>query len=147
MAQGIVAAGGVAAAAEVDALDEPAVDRHLRSVIERAGRVDVSFNAVGLPDATILGVPLVELDLEQFSLPIAAYTRSYFLTARLAAPCRTSRPRRASPPRDRQKTSCTAPSWRCSESERCVPRTAPSRWRSSNAASTPRRRPGRRVCS
>jgi NAD(P)-dependent dehydrogenase (short-subunit alcohol dehydrogenase family) len=30
-------------------------------------------------------VPLVELDLEQFSLPIAAYTRSYFLTARQAA--------------------------------------------------------------
>jgi NAD(P)-dependent dehydrogenase (short-subunit alcohol dehydrogenase family) len=30
-------------------------------------------------------VPLVELDAEQFSLPIAAYTRSYFLTARLAA--------------------------------------------------------------
>jgi NAD(P)-dependent dehydrogenase (short-subunit alcohol dehydrogenase family) len=30
-------------------------------------------------------VPLVELDVEQFSLPIATYTRSYFLTARLAA--------------------------------------------------------------
>jgi NAD(P)-dependent dehydrogenase (short-subunit alcohol dehydrogenase family) len=30
-------------------------------------------------------VPLVELDLERFSLPITAYTRSYFLTARLAA--------------------------------------------------------------
>src|SRR4030095_7057252 len=35
-------------------------------------------------DTKILGVPLVELDVEQFSLPIAAYTRSYFLTARLA---------------------------------------------------------------
>jgi NAD(P)-dependent dehydrogenase (short-subunit alcohol dehydrogenase family) len=30
-------------------------------------------------------VPLVELDVERFSAPIAAYTRSYFLTARLAA--------------------------------------------------------------
>jgi NAD(P)-dependent dehydrogenase (short-subunit alcohol dehydrogenase family) len=30
-------------------------------------------------------VPLVELDVEQFSLPIATYARSYFLTARLAA--------------------------------------------------------------
>jgi NAD(P)-dependent dehydrogenase (short-subunit alcohol dehydrogenase family) len=28
---------------------------------------------------------LVELDVEQFSLPIATYTRSYFLTARLGA--------------------------------------------------------------
>ena len=30
-------------------------------------------------------MPLVDLDVEQFSLPIAAYTTSYFLTARLAA--------------------------------------------------------------
>jgi NAD(P)-dependent dehydrogenase (short-subunit alcohol dehydrogenase family) len=29
--------------------------------------------------------PLVELDVEQFSLPIATHTRSYFLTTRLAA--------------------------------------------------------------
>jgi NAD(P)-dependent dehydrogenase (short-subunit alcohol dehydrogenase family) len=81
----IVSAGGSAEVAEVDALDEQAVDKHLQSVIDKAGRVDISFNAVGIPDAKILGVPLVELDVEQFSLPIAAYTRSYFLTARLAA--------------------------------------------------------------
>jgi hypothetical protein len=30
-------------------------------------------------------VPLVELEIEQFSLPITGYTTSYFLTARLAA--------------------------------------------------------------
>jgi len=80
-----VAAGESAEAAEVDALDEEAVDRHLRSVIDQAGRVDISFNAVGIPDTDILGVPLVELEAGQFSLPITAYTTSYFLTARLAA--------------------------------------------------------------
>ena len=32
-----------------------------------------------------MGVPLVELEVEQFSLPITAYATSYFLTARLAA--------------------------------------------------------------
>jgi NAD(P)-dependent dehydrogenase (short-subunit alcohol dehydrogenase family) len=69
----------------VDALDERAVDDHLESVIEQAGRVDISFNAVGIPDTGIVGVPLVELDAEQFLLPITAYARSYFLTARLAA--------------------------------------------------------------
>jgi len=85
VAKDIVAAGGSAEAAAVDALDEQAVDQHLQAVTDTAGRVDLSFNAVGIPDATILGVPLVELDVDQFSLPIAAYPGSYFLTARLAA--------------------------------------------------------------
>jgi NAD(P)-dependent dehydrogenase (short-subunit alcohol dehydrogenase family) len=85
LAEDIVSAGGSAQAAEVDALDEQAVDRHLQSVVDQGGRVDVSFNGVGVPDATILGVPLAELDAAQFALPIAAYTTSYFLTARLAA--------------------------------------------------------------
>jgi NAD(P)-dependent dehydrogenase (short-subunit alcohol dehydrogenase family) len=85
VAKEIVAAGGSAEVAEVDALDEQAVDAHLQHVIDRAGRVDISFNAVGIPDMTIVGVPLVELDLDQFALPITAYATSYFLTARLAA--------------------------------------------------------------
>ena len=80
----IKAAGGKAESAEVDALDEQAVDRHLQSVIDKAGRVDLSFNAIGIPNTKLQGVPLVELDVEQFSLPIATYTRSFFLTARLA---------------------------------------------------------------
>jgi NAD(P)-dependent dehydrogenase (short-subunit alcohol dehydrogenase family) len=71
--------------AQVDALDEHAIDAHLQSVIDTAGRVDISFNAVGVPNAHILGVPLTDLDAEQFSQPITSYTRSYFLTARLAA--------------------------------------------------------------
>lgn len=85
VATDIVAAGGSAEVAEVDALDESAVDEHLQSVIDGAGRVDISFNAVGIPNARILGVPLVELNAEQFSLPIMSYAMSYFLTARLAA--------------------------------------------------------------
>jgi NAD(P)-dependent dehydrogenase (short-subunit alcohol dehydrogenase family) len=85
VAKEIVSAGGAAETAEVDALDEQAVDKHLQSVIDKAGRVDISFNAVGIADEKILGVPLVEIDVEQFFLAIASYTRSYFLTARLAA--------------------------------------------------------------
>jgi NAD(P)-dependent dehydrogenase (short-subunit alcohol dehydrogenase family) len=87
LARQIVEAGGSAVGAEVDALDESAIDRHLQSVIAEAGRVDISFNAIGIPTAKILGVPLKELGLEYFSAPITAYTRSYFLTARLAARC------------------------------------------------------------
>jgi NAD(P)-dependent dehydrogenase (short-subunit alcohol dehydrogenase family) len=85
VARDIGSGGGAAEAAQVDALDERAIDKHLQSVIDKAGRVDISFNAIGIPDQKILGVPLVEMDVEQFSLPIAAYARSYFLTARLAA--------------------------------------------------------------
>ena len=84
VAKDIVAAGGSAEAAEVDALDEQAVDTHLQAVVDTAGRVDISFNAIGIPNPKTR-VPLVELDVERFSLPIATYTRSYFLTARLAA--------------------------------------------------------------
>jgi NAD(P)-dependent dehydrogenase (short-subunit alcohol dehydrogenase family) len=54
-------------------------------VIDKAGHVDVSFNAISIPNTTVQGVPLVDLAVEQFSQPIATYTRSYFLTARLAA--------------------------------------------------------------
>jgi NADP-dependent 3-hydroxy acid dehydrogenase YdfG len=48
VAKEIVSAGGSAEAAEVDALDEQAVDKNLQSVIDTAGRVDISFNAVGI---------------------------------------------------------------------------------------------------
>jgi NAD(P)-dependent dehydrogenase (short-subunit alcohol dehydrogenase family) len=84
VAKDIMSAGGKAESAQVDALDEQAVDRHLQSLIDKVGRVDISFNAIGIPNPKIR-VPLVELDVEQFFLPIATYTRSYFLTARLAA--------------------------------------------------------------
>jgi hypothetical protein len=43
-------------AAQVDALDERPVDEHLRSVVGRAGRVDISFNAIGITDADVVGV-------------------------------------------------------------------------------------------
>jgi len=85
VAKEIRSAGGSAEVAEVDALEEKAVDKHLQSVIDKAGRVDISFNAIGIPPEKILGVPLIEMDVERFALAIASYTRSYFLTARLAA--------------------------------------------------------------
>src|SRR5437762_5767578 len=58
VAKEIISTGGSAEVAEVDALDESVVDQHLQSVIEKAGPIDISFNAVGLPDAKWLGVPL-----------------------------------------------------------------------------------------
>ena len=77
--------GGKAEAARVDALDEEAIDRHLDSVIARTDGIDISFNAVGIPNTTLQGVPLTEIAAGQFSLPIETYTRTNFFTARLAA--------------------------------------------------------------
>jgi NAD(P)-dependent dehydrogenase (short-subunit alcohol dehydrogenase family) len=85
VAQDINAAGGFAEAGSVDALDEKAVDAHLQAVVEKAGRVDISLNAVGVSHPGMLGVPLIELELERFARPVADYVSSYFLTARLAA--------------------------------------------------------------
>ncbi|MBM7788394.1 SDR family oxidoreductase [Tenggerimyces flavus] len=70
-----------AAAAEVDATDERAVEDHLSTL----DRVDISFNAIGLSDPTLLGTPLTDLDLATFTQPITTWVSSYFLTARLAA--------------------------------------------------------------
>jgi NAD(P)-dependent dehydrogenase (short-subunit alcohol dehydrogenase family) len=85
IAKEIEADGGSAEAAEVDALDERAVDTHLQSVIERAGRVDISFDAIGIPQEEQQGIQLTDLPLEGFTLPIVAHMTAYFLIARLAA--------------------------------------------------------------
>jgi NAD(P)-dependent dehydrogenase (short-subunit alcohol dehydrogenase family) len=84
VARDVVSAGGSAEPAEVDALDDLAINRHLQSVIDKTGRVDISFNAVGIPNPK-QRPPLIDLDVDQFFLPIATYARSYFLTSRLAA--------------------------------------------------------------
>ena len=84
VAKEIVAAGGVAETAQVDALDEEGVEEHLDSVVERAGGVDISFNAIG-PGANPERTPLTELAADAFVGPIAFYARSNFITATAAA--------------------------------------------------------------
>jgi 3-oxoacyl-[acyl-carrier protein] reductase len=83
VAKAISAAGGVAEAAEVDALDELAVESHLEALVKKAGRIDISFNAVGFNE--IQGTPLVDLSLEDFAYPITTWSRTVFLTGRAAA--------------------------------------------------------------
>jgi NAD(P)-dependent dehydrogenase (short-subunit alcohol dehydrogenase family) len=84
VAEDIVAAGGVAETAQVDALDENAVEEHLDAVVDSAGGVDISFNAIG-PGPAPERTPLTELAADAFTSPIAFYTRSNFITATAAA--------------------------------------------------------------
>ena len=89
IANEISESGGIAKANQLDALDEKAIETQLDSVIAEAGKVDISFNAVGVPASLVAekgmqGVPLTDIPLESFTLPIATYTRTNFLTARAA---------------------------------------------------------------
>jgi NAD(P)-dependent dehydrogenase (short-subunit alcohol dehydrogenase family) len=82
----IAADGGVADAARVDAFDEAAVEAHVTSIIAKAGRLDVSFNAVTpVPQPGTQGIPIAELSVDSFLAPITLYSRTQFLTARAAA--------------------------------------------------------------
>jgi NAD(P)-dependent dehydrogenase (short-subunit alcohol dehydrogenase family) len=77
----ILAAGGQAESAEVDALDEAAVEAFVDGVVGRAGRIDISFNLIGYGDDQR---PLAELSAEDFLRPIVNAMRSHFLTERAA---------------------------------------------------------------
>lgn len=71
--------------AKLDALDEQAVEIHMNEVISKAGKIDISFNAIGIPQKDARDIPLTELSLERFSLPITTYTQSHFITTKAAA--------------------------------------------------------------
>lgn len=85
VAKEITAAGGAAKTAVVDAGDEKAVTEHLAAVVAEAGRIDVSFNAIGLSPVGSQGIPLADLPVEDFLRPITTYTRAHFITAKSAA--------------------------------------------------------------
>jgi NAD(P)-dependent dehydrogenase (short-subunit alcohol dehydrogenase family) len=84
VARDISAAGGAAETAQVDALDERSVEQYIAEVAEKAGGIDVSFNAIGMEE--VQGTPLIEMSLEDFSHPITIATRTQFLTAKAVAP-------------------------------------------------------------
>jgi 3-oxoacyl-[acyl-carrier protein] reductase len=75
--------GGRAEVAELDALDERAVERHLGELVGSAGSVDISFNAISLRDVQL--IPLVEMSREDFMSPIVTGMTTHFVTARVAA--------------------------------------------------------------
>jgi len=76
----IVAAGGKAEAAVVDVLNPDSVQEHLDKLVSKTGKVDISFNAMSLPQTGIQGTPLTMLQLDNFTKPIHAYLTGHFLT-------------------------------------------------------------------
>ena len=86
VAQEIHQDGGIAYAAQVDALDEQAVNAYLEHVAKEAGSIDILLNVTGpQPRDFSNGSNTLELPLEQFLLPLTTLVPSQFITARAAA--------------------------------------------------------------
>lgn len=81
--------GGRVEVAELDALDERAVERHMGELVDGAGSIDVSFNAISIRDVQL--IPLVEMSHEDFMSPIVTGMTTHFVTARAAARRMTAR--------------------------------------------------------
>jgi 3-oxoacyl-[acyl-carrier protein] reductase len=78
--------GGAAYAAQVDALDEQAVQAYLDGVAQQAGSIDILLNLMGpQPKDYGNGTSTLQLPLEQFLLPLSTLVPSQFITARAAA--------------------------------------------------------------
>ncbi|MEV6110718.1 SDR family oxidoreductase [Streptomyces sp. NPDC051940] len=83
VAKEITAAGGLASAAVVDALDEDAVEAHAAAVAAEAGGIDITFNLV--PRGDVQGIPLADMTVADLVRPVTNGLTSNFITARAAA--------------------------------------------------------------
>ena len=79
----INAAGGRAESAVVDATDQEAVEAHLAALVAGTGRIDVSLNATH-PGA-VMGIPLREMSMDDFTGPAQNALRLNFCTGTAAA--------------------------------------------------------------
>lgn len=82
-AAGIESAGGKVSVHQVDARNARSVNDHIQSVLDTAGSVDISFNAIGWQDTQ--DIPLTEMSLEDFLRPVSIALETQFLTATAAA--------------------------------------------------------------
>ena len=86
LAAEITAQGGTAVAHVVGATNADAVAAYLDQVAESTGRIDVAFNAIGLPPAELnYPAPSASLSLDQFMTPLRVILGGTFVTARTAA--------------------------------------------------------------
>ncbi len=79
----IIRSGGKAEVDEIDALDEKAINDHIQNVVQKAGSVDISFNAAGAD--IVMNIPLVDIAVDDFVQPITMTMQTRFLTAKAAA--------------------------------------------------------------
>lgn len=84
VARDITAEGGIIETAQVDVLDELAVNAHTGSVAAKSGGIDIALNAVSFMHDQ--GTLLADLALEAYMHPIDTFLRSLFITSKSVAP-------------------------------------------------------------
>lgn len=84
VADDIRAEGGTASTAQLDVMDQRAVELHAASVASTAGAIDIALNAISVPHDQ--GSRLAELSVEAFMAPIEGFLRALFITSRAVAP-------------------------------------------------------------
>jgi 3-oxoacyl-[acyl-carrier protein] reductase len=67
---------------QVDALNEKEINSHLLYVVQKAGTVDLSFNAIDFQ--AVQDVPLVDMKADDFVRPVTIAMQTQFLTATAA---------------------------------------------------------------
>ena len=70
--------------AQVDALDPQAIEQHLDAVVQKSGRIDISFNAIWIR-GDLQGTPLIQMPWENVTTPVETGVKTHFLTATAAA--------------------------------------------------------------
>jgi NAD(P)-dependent dehydrogenase (short-subunit alcohol dehydrogenase family) len=74
--------GGTVEVAQVDALDKGAVETHIDSVVQKAGEIDVSVNAITpVAQPETQSIPLAQLPIDSFMAPISSYLHALRLAA------------------------------------------------------------------
>lgn len=82
----ILAKGGRAHPAAIDALDDAAVNQYVDGIVKQTGKIDVILDFAGpLAKEYGNGKLAVDLPVEEFILPLATMVKSRFITARAAA--------------------------------------------------------------
>ena len=74
---------GIAEIDIVDGFNQKAIHEHLEKVIQKAGSVDISFNAVGI--AVKQNIPLTDMEMNDFVNPVTSTLQTQFLTATASA--------------------------------------------------------------
>jgi 3-oxoacyl-[acyl-carrier protein] reductase len=76
-------AGGMASVAEVDALDEQAVDAHADAIAAAGGSIDIALNVISHDVAQ--GTPMLDMAVDEYTRPVLMGVRTTFLTWRAVA--------------------------------------------------------------